>query len=206
MKLKIYADRTFILNEIKQITSEIEEEHKTTDYNSVIENAISELIKIDMRELAHRDQSEQWYSGERILSQALDVVRDNLVSIKPTFDFSDYFKAAEETLRIPARELSDLRTKLRVSKEKDLTGDQTSAGGVQPYQVKELGLKGAIERGRKGTFYISISFLGLVETPKANLSIAMRQLNGMYTQSFNRAHKRVGHLFQGRLKRSVVEI
>jgi REP element-mobilizing transposase RayT len=37
----------------------------------------------------------------------------------------------------------------------------------------------------------------LVETPKANLSIGMRQLNGMYTQSFNRAHKRVGHLFQG---------
>ena len=36
----------------------------------------------------------------------------------------------------------------------------------------------------------------LVETPKTNLSIGMRQLNGMYAQSFNRAHKRVGHLFQ----------
>ena len=45
----------------------------------------------------------------------------------------------------------------------------------------------------------------LVETPKANLSIGMRQLNGMYTQSFNRAHKRVGHLFQGRFKAILVE-
>ena len=28
----------------------------------------------------------------------------------------------------------------------------------------------------------------LIETPKANLSIGMRQLNGIYTQSFNRRH------------------
>ncbi len=33
----------------------------------------------------------------------------------------------------------------------------------------------------------------------------MRQLNGMYTQSFNRCHKRVGHLFQGRYKAILVE-
>jgi REP element-mobilizing transposase RayT len=45
----------------------------------------------------------------------------------------------------------------------------------------------------------------LVETPKANLSIGMRQLNGIYTQSFNRKHKRVGHLLQGRFKAILVE-
>ena len=45
----------------------------------------------------------------------------------------------------------------------------------------------------------------LVETPKANLSIGMRQLNGIYTQSFNRQHKRVGHLFQDRFKAILVE-
>ena len=45
----------------------------------------------------------------------------------------------------------------------------------------------------------------LVETPKANLSLGMRQLNGIYTQSFNRRHKRVGHLFQGRFKAILVE-
>jgi len=38
----------------------------------------------------------------------------------------------------------------------------------------------------------------LIETPDANLSKGMRQLNGVYTQSFNRAHSRVGHVFQGR--------
>jgi len=45
----------------------------------------------------------------------------------------------------------------------------------------------------------------LVETPKAKLSIGMRQLNGIYTQSFNRRHNRVGHLFQGRFKAILVE-
>jgi REP element-mobilizing transposase RayT len=45
----------------------------------------------------------------------------------------------------------------------------------------------------------------LIETPKANLSIGMRQLNGIYTQSFNRRHQRVGHLFQGRFKAILVE-
>jgi putative transposase len=45
----------------------------------------------------------------------------------------------------------------------------------------------------------------LIETPTANLSLGMRQLNGIYTQSFNRRHKRVGHLFQGRFKAILVE-
>src|SRR3990167_1620939 len=38
----------------------------------------------------------------------------------------------------------------------------------------------------------------IIETPDGNLSRGMRQLNGVYTQAFNRRHKRVGHIFQGR--------
>ena len=45
----------------------------------------------------------------------------------------------------------------------------------------------------------------LVETVDANLSIGMRQLNGMYTQLSNRSHKKVGHVFQGRFKSILVE-
>jgi len=40
----------------------------------------------------------------------------------------------------------------------------------------------------------------IIETPDANLSRGMRQLNGIYTQKFNAAHNRVGHCFQGRYK------
>jgi putative transposase len=45
----------------------------------------------------------------------------------------------------------------------------------------------------------------LVETPDANLSKGMRQLNGVFTQSINRKHHRVGHLFQGRYKAILVD-
>ena len=44
-----------------------------------------------------------------------------------------------------------------------------------------------------------------VETPDANLSSGMRQLNGVYTQLTNRLHQRVGHVFQGRFKAIVVD-
>src|SRR4030043_1793691 len=45
----------------------------------------------------------------------------------------------------------------------------------------------------------------LVETPDGNLSEGMRQLNGVYTQVFNRRHRRAGHLFQGRYKAILVQ-
>ncbi len=45
----------------------------------------------------------------------------------------------------------------------------------------------------------------LVETVDANLSLGMRQLNGMYTQYNNRRHGKVGHVFQGRYKSILVE-
>lgn len=45
----------------------------------------------------------------------------------------------------------------------------------------------------------------LIQTPQPNLSRGMRQLNGVYTQRFNRRHNKVGHLFQGRFKAILVE-
>jgi len=45
----------------------------------------------------------------------------------------------------------------------------------------------------------------LIETPDGNLSRGMRQLNGVYTQHFNRHHNRVGHVFQGRYKAIIVQ-
>jgi len=45
----------------------------------------------------------------------------------------------------------------------------------------------------------------IIETPDGNLSKGMRQLNGVYTQIYNRGHNRVGHVFQGRYKAILVE-
>ena len=34
----------------------------------------------------------------------------------------------------------------------------------------------------------------VIETPEGNLSKGMRQLNGVYTQYYNRQHNQVGHV------------
>jgi len=44
-----------------------------------------------------------------------------------------------------------------------------------------------------------------VETPLGNLSECMRHFNITYTSFFNRRHKRVGHLYQGRYKSILVD-
>jgi REP element-mobilizing transposase RayT len=45
----------------------------------------------------------------------------------------------------------------------------------------------------------------VLETPEGNLAQGMRQLNGVYTQRFNRQHGHVGHVLQGRYKAILVE-
>ena len=45
----------------------------------------------------------------------------------------------------------------------------------------------------------------VIHTRRANLSRLMQQLNGVYTQAYNRRHGKVGHLLQGRFKGILVD-
>ena len=45
----------------------------------------------------------------------------------------------------------------------------------------------------------------LIKTHQANLSRAMRHINGVYTQRYNREHKLDGALFRGRYKAILVD-
>jgi len=45
----------------------------------------------------------------------------------------------------------------------------------------------------------------MIETPDANITIGMRQLNGVYAQQYNRKHDKPGYLFQGRYKAILVQ-
>jgi REP element-mobilizing transposase RayT len=45
----------------------------------------------------------------------------------------------------------------------------------------------------------------VVTTPEPNLARGMRQLNGVYAQSYNRRHGRVGHVFQDRYAAVMVQ-
>jgi REP element-mobilizing transposase RayT len=45
----------------------------------------------------------------------------------------------------------------------------------------------------------------LIDTPEPNLTRGMQRLNQVYTQRFNRRHRRVGHVLQGRYKAIVLD-
>ena len=45
----------------------------------------------------------------------------------------------------------------------------------------------------------------VLHTRQANLSLLMRHINGVYTQTYNLRHRKVGHLFQGRFKAILVD-
>jgi len=45
----------------------------------------------------------------------------------------------------------------------------------------------------------------LIKTPLGNLSMFMRHFNITYTSYFNRRHRRIGHLYQGRYKSMVID-
>ena len=63
------------------------------------------------------------------------------------------------------------------------------------------GERGGREKKTRTIFYVSNlmdnHYHLLIETRRAGLNRALRYLNGLYTQAFNRRHKRVSHLFQG---------
>lgn len=45
----------------------------------------------------------------------------------------------------------------------------------------------------------------VLTTEQPNLSLAIRHLNGVYGQWWNRRHRRVGHVFQGRFRAEIVQ-
>jgi REP-associated tyrosine transposase len=45
----------------------------------------------------------------------------------------------------------------------------------------------------------------VLETHRPNVSRVMRHINGVYTQTYNRRHRKVGHLFQGRFHAVLVD-
>jgi len=52
---------------------------------------------------------------------------------------------------------------------------------------------------------MSNHYHAIVRTQQPNLSSAMQHLNGVYAQWWNRRHKRVGHVLQGRFKAQLIQ-
>jgi REP element-mobilizing transposase RayT len=88
--------------------------------------------------------------------------------------------------------------------------------GTQKYFLEDKGrerflkLLGETSRQRKVEIFayclLDNHYHILLQTLGAGLSRAMRQLDGIYTQGFNRAHYRDGPLFRGRYKTEIVSL
>ena len=129
MKFKVDADRRYVLNSISEMVREIQTSDKPDSYHSVLEDAVTELIKLEMRESSYNDEPKPSFRGKTILSHAIDKVRTDLHQATPDFDFTEYFKAAEKQLQGPAAELAELQIQLRESKELSRLGDETLVRG-----------------------------------------------------------------------------
>ena len=81
---------------------------------------------------------------------------------------------------------------------------QNSADGNAWVEVLE-GVCGRFDCRCFGYCLMSDGYHLVIETPKPNLSKAIRQLNGVYTQRSNRLHDTDGHVFRGRYKSIVVQ-
>ncbi len=81
---------------------------------------------------------------------------------------------------------------------------QNSADGNAWIEVLE-GVCGRFDCRCFGYCLMSDGYHLVIETPKPNLSKAIRQLNGVYTQRSNRLHDTDGHVFRGRYKSIVVQ-
>jgi len=53
---------------------------------------------------------------------------------------------------------------------------------------------------------MSNHYHGVIRTLEPNLSSAMHYLNSVYAQWWNRRHRRVGHVFQGRFKAQLIQV
>jgi hypothetical protein len=145
MKLTVTADRQYVLSSIGEMVQEVQASDTRDSYRSVLEDAVVELIKLEMRESTYSDEPESSFQGKTILGHAIDTARARLREMTPDFDFAEYLRAAEAKLQGPAAELAELRIQLRESKELARIGDETLVRGQQSYLVKELGLRGAID-------------------------------------------------------------
>lgn len=150
MKQRMESQEQFILNRIIEAIKNLKEKQKENGgYNSVIEFAVSELVREEMRRIAQ--VSELADEDERLLSKAIRTTEEKMLNKlrreNIPFDVKNYLENVEKKLKFPATEISDLKKRLDESKERGRIAEKTSLttqSGV-PFEIIELGLRDSID-------------------------------------------------------------
>src|SRR4029078_7071903 len=108
MKVTIASDRSFVLARTKEMIKEREQGSREDIHDSVLEAAIGELVKLDMRASAYAETPLGEIDGGAILNRAAEQVAKDLHEASPDFDVSPYLEVVEKQLRSPAGELAEL--------------------------------------------------------------------------------------------------
>lgn len=144
MKLRIEADRKYVLNRILEAADALQGRTADPVYDLPLGDSIAELVKIHMGEAARTLDVGQ-LSGDEILNDAIRRVASELQNAMKRIDLNDYLSEARKALNRPAKEVAKSRKELRSSKDRAKVGEEQLVPGAQPYWVKELGLRGAID-------------------------------------------------------------
>lgn len=147
MSFRILSQEEFTLKNLVELI-ESAMERGSTRYSSSIECSLTELVKERMRRIVQED--DLYRSGD-ILGFAIQDVREKLQELLGArangFDLSPYFNSAKATLKFPARELSDLGNRLRLSRSTKRIGERRriAEAAQAPFEITEVGLQNLIE-------------------------------------------------------------
>jgi len=118
--------------------------HKSgqSGYSQLIEFAVMELVRRQMREVAIRVQVQESEGLlRRAVTQTHDKLQQRLAEHKLTFDFTPYFQNAGQQLRYVAKEMQELAEELRQLEQPVQQAKPIASADGVAFEVKEVGLR-----------------------------------------------------------------
>ncbi|MBD2001423.1 hypothetical protein H6G00_33325 [Leptolyngbya sp. FACHB-541] len=147
MRFKILSQEAFILHNLVELVQN-QTNRGSQQYSSEIECSFTELVRNWMRKLA---QSSTRDGHMNILEQALEIaqlgLQKRLRDYDIRYDFNSYLISARKTLKFSAKEITELKEKLKRSKEIGRVGERRRvvSDAQVSFELVEIGLQSAIE-------------------------------------------------------------
>ena len=147
MTPQIVSQKAFITQYLAAYLQE--QDPATFQTNSIVGDSLTELIRLQMREIA-ANTSNEWFWGNSILEKAL---RQTLLDVESYFpdvsraNLDPHLERARETLKFVAKEITDLQEKLRSAREREEILDRRRfVEDVEvPFEMISVGTRQSLE-------------------------------------------------------------
>ena len=147
MTPQIISQKAFITQYLAAYLQE--QDPSTLQTNSIVGDSLTELIRLQMREIA-ADTSNEWFLGNSILEKA---VQQTLLDVESHFpdvsraNLDQHLERVQETLKFVAKEITDLQEKLRSAREREQVLDRRRfIDDVEvPFEMISVGTRQSLE-------------------------------------------------------------